>query len=70
VIASKTKIKGQQFRVMVYAVRTNTIETANQEIALAELQAQNPQLKGQVKFQADMETEDTTSGQTAWAATN
>ncbi len=35
---------------MVHAVRTNRIETANQEKTLAELQAQNPQLKDKVKF--------------------
>jgi hypothetical protein len=50
VIASKIKLKGRRFRVMVHAVRTNRIETANQEKALAELQAQNPQLKDTVKF--------------------
>jgi hypothetical protein len=50
VIAGKTKVKGRRFRVMVHAVRTNRIETANQEKALAELQAQNPQLKDKVKF--------------------
>jgi hypothetical protein len=35
---------------MAHAVRTNRIEVANQEKALAELQAQNPLLKGKVKF--------------------
>jgi hypothetical protein len=35
---------------MVHAVRTNRIETTNQEQDLAELQAQNPQLKDYVKF--------------------
>ncbi len=50
VTAGKTKVKGQRFRVMVHAVRTNRIKTANQEMALAELQAQNPQLKDKVKF--------------------
>ncbi len=49
-IAGKTKLKEQRFKVMVHAVRTNRIETANQEIALAELQAQNLQLKDKVKF--------------------
>jgi hypothetical protein len=50
VIAGKTKVKGRWFRVMVHAVRTNKIETASQEKALAELQDQNPQLKDKVKF--------------------
>ncbi len=50
VIAGKTKVKGPRFRVMVHTMRTNRIETANQEKALAELQAQNPQLKEKVKF--------------------
>ncbi len=50
-IAGKAKVKGRRFRVMVHAVRTNRNETANQEKALAELQAQNPQLKDKVKFQ-------------------
>jgi hypothetical protein len=45
-----TKVKGQWFTVMVHAVRTNKIGTANQEKALAELQAQNPHLKDKVKF--------------------
>ncbi len=35
---------------MVHAVRTNRVETVNQEKALAELQAQNLQLKDKVKF--------------------
>ncbi len=50
VIAGKPKVKGQMFRVMVHAVRINRIETANQEKALAEQQAQNLQLKDMVKF--------------------
>jgi hypothetical protein len=50
VIASKTKVKGRRFRVMVHAMRTNRTESANQEKALAELQAQNLQLKDKVKF--------------------
>jgi hypothetical protein len=50
VIASKTKVKVRQFRVMVQAVRTYRIATANQEKAIAELQAQNLQLKDKVKF--------------------
>jgi hypothetical protein len=50
VIAGKTKVKGLWFRVMVHAVRANRIETANQEKALAEQQALNPQLKDKVKF--------------------
>jgi hypothetical protein len=50
VIAGKTKVKGRRFRVIVHAVRTNRIETANQEKALAELQAQNLQLKDRVKY--------------------
>jgi hypothetical protein len=45
VIAEKTKVKWPKFTVMVHAVRTNRIETANQEKVLAKLQAQNPQLK-------------------------
>jgi hypothetical protein len=49
VIAGKTNIKGQQFTVIAHAVRTNRVEMANQENALAELQAQNPQLKNIVK---------------------
>jgi hypothetical protein len=35
---------------MVHTVRTHKIETANQEKALAELQAQNSQLKDMVNF--------------------
>ncbi len=35
---------------MAHAVRTNRIEAANQEKALAELQAQNLHLKDKVKF--------------------
>jgi hypothetical protein len=35
---------------MAQSVRTNRIDTKNQQKALAELQAQNPQLKGKVKF--------------------
>jgi hypothetical protein len=50
VIADKIKVTGQRFRVMVHAVKTNRIETANQEKALAELQAQNSQQKDKVKF--------------------
>jgi hypothetical protein len=50
VIAGKTRVKGQWFRVMVHTVQTDRTETANQEKALAELQAQNPQLKDKVKF--------------------
>ncbi len=50
VIAEKIKVKGQQCTIMVHAVGTNRIETANQEKALAELQAQNPQLKDKIKF--------------------
>jgi hypothetical protein len=50
VVANKTKVKRRRFTVMVHAVRTNRIETANQEKALAELQAQNPQLKDKVIF--------------------
>ncbi len=49
-IIGKTKVKRQWFRVMINAVRTNRIETANQERALAELQAQNSQLKDKVNF--------------------
>jgi hypothetical protein len=41
-IAERTKVKGRQFTVMVHVVRTNRIETANQEKVLAELQARNP----------------------------
>jgi hypothetical protein len=39
VIAGKAKVRGRQFTVMAHSVRTNRIEVANQEIALAELQA-------------------------------
>jgi hypothetical protein len=35
---------------MVHSVRTNRVKTADQEKAIAELQAQNPQLKNKVKF--------------------
>jgi hypothetical protein len=35
---------------MAHSVRTNRINTKNQQEALAELQAQKPQLKGKVKF--------------------
>ncbi len=50
VIAGKTNVKGQELKVIVHAVRINRIETADQEKASAELQAQNPQLKDKVKF--------------------
>jgi hypothetical protein len=50
VIATRTKVKGRHFTVIAYSVRTNRIEVTNQEKALAELQAQNPLLKGKVKF--------------------
>ncbi len=43
-------MKGIRFTVMAHAVRTNRIEVTSQEKALAEQQAQNPQLKGKVKF--------------------
>ncbi len=45
VIAGKTKVNGQQFTVVVQGVRTNRIETPNQERDLAKLQGQNSQLK-------------------------
>jgi hypothetical protein len=35
---------------MAHSVRTNRIDTKNQEKALAELQAQNTQLRGKAKF--------------------
>ncbi len=47
-IAGRTKVKGRRFTVMVHSVRTNRVETANKEKAIAELQAQNPQLKNKV----------------------
>ncbi len=50
VIAGKTKVKGRRFTVMAHSVRADRIEVANQEKALTELQAQNPELKGKVKF--------------------
>ncbi len=50
VIAGRTKVKGRRFTVMAHAVRTNRIEVANQEKALAELQAQNSPLKGKGKY--------------------
>ncbi len=50
IIASKTKVKGQQFKVIVHTVRTNRIETANPDKVLAELQAQNLQQRVKVKF--------------------
>jgi hypothetical protein len=50
VIAGRTKVKGRRFTVMADVVRTNRIEVANEEKVLAELQAQNPLLKGKVKF--------------------
>jgi hypothetical protein len=43
-------VKGRRFTVIAYGARTNRIEVTNQEKALAELQAQNPLLKGKVKF--------------------
>jgi hypothetical protein len=36
--------------VIMHAVRTNNIETANQEKAVAKLQAQNLQLNDKVKI--------------------
>jgi hypothetical protein len=50
VFVGKTKMKGGHFTVTAHSVRTNRIEVANQEKSLAELQAQNPLLKGRVKF--------------------
>jgi hypothetical protein len=50
VIARKTKVKGRRFTVMAQSVRADRVEVANQEKALTELQAQNPELKGKVKF--------------------
>jgi hypothetical protein len=50
VIAGRTQVKIRRFTVMAHSVRTNRIEVANQGNALAELQAQNPELKGKVKF--------------------
>ncbi len=50
VIAGRTKVQGRQFAVMAQSVKINRIDTKNQEKALAELQAQNPQLKGKAKF--------------------
>jgi hypothetical protein len=47
--AERTKVTGRCFRVMLHTDRTNRIETVNQEEVLAELQAQNPQLKNKVK---------------------
>jgi hypothetical protein len=37
VIVGNTNKKGQQLKLMIHAVRTNTIETANQERALVKL---------------------------------
>jgi hypothetical protein len=50
VIAEKTRVKGRRFTVMVHAVRNNVIKTGNKAKALAELQAQNLQLKGKVRL--------------------
>ncbi len=50
VIAGRSKVKGRKLKVIVHSVRTNKVETANQEKAIAELQAQNSQLKDKVKF--------------------
>ncbi len=50
VIEEKTQTKGQQFTIKVHAMRTSEIETANQEKALAELQAQDPELRDKVKL--------------------
>jgi hypothetical protein len=50
VIAGKTKVKARQFTVIAHGVRTNRIETTNQERALADLHSQNPLLKGKVRF--------------------
>jgi hypothetical protein len=64
-IDGKIKVKKQQFIVMVYAVRTNRIETTDQQKALAKLQAQNLLLKDKVKVsQADIEAKQTESQQT------
>jgi hypothetical protein len=43
-------VKARRFTVIAQGVRTNRIETANQEKALADLHSQNPLLKGKVKF--------------------
>jgi hypothetical protein len=48
--AGRTKLQGRRFTVMTQSVRTNRIDTMNEQKALAELQAQNAQLKGKVKF--------------------
>jgi hypothetical protein len=50
VIANKAKIKRQQLTVIAHVVKTNGISTANQEKALAKLQAQYSQLKDKIQF--------------------
>jgi hypothetical protein len=35
---------------MAHSVRTSRVKTANQDKAIGELQAQNPQLRNKVKF--------------------
>jgi hypothetical protein len=49
-IARQTNVRGRQFTAMAHSVRKNRIDTKNQQKAPAELQAQNPQLNGRVKF--------------------
>jgi hypothetical protein len=43
-------VKGCQFTVIIHTVKINRTETADQQRALAELQAQNWQLKDKVEF--------------------
>jgi hypothetical protein len=50
VAAEWTKVQGRQFTVIARSLRTNRVDTENKQRAPAELQAQNPQLKGKVKF--------------------
>ncbi len=50
VIGGQTKVRGRRFTVIAHRVRTNRIDMKNQQKALEELQAQNPQLKTRVKF--------------------
>jgi FKBP-type peptidyl-prolyl cis-trans isomerase (trigger factor) len=49
VIAGSTKLKGQRFTVIVHSIKTNRVETINQEQAIAYSQAHDPQLKKLVR---------------------
>jgi hypothetical protein len=59
-VESINAVKARRFTVIAQGVRTNRIETANQERALADLHSQNLLLKGKGKvFKSSLEKEDT-----------